>query len=280
MASAAAGAGGYVYIMRHSERQDDGFCEEGSFAHLRETGGHNTDIPITRRGIVLAERAAARLLRECSERGCTIEVVVSSPYLRCIQTSLVVAKLLGKDAVVVDARLREFHSPGDQTVPEKEDVLPRSAGGTCEWRERLPAAVDWTRFDRQTEATSSRGFFRTVRSLAECSGHALEAITESCGPPGSAALLVTHAEILYNLESTVHGGEDDDALDPEYTCISCVQRAAGGGWDIHFSADSEHIDEVPEAARGSPESYGFPADMRPWPAGSGPRGGSTTCSSA
>ena len=92
-----------------------------------------------------------------------------SPELRT-WPSVSCRAVLGKDAVVVDARLREFHSPGDQTVPEKEDVLPRSAGGTCEWRERLPAAVDWTRFDRQTEATSSRGFFRTVRSLAECSG--------------------------------------------------------------------------------------------------------------
>lgn len=76
--------------------------------------------------------------------------------------------MVGVDTVVVDARLREFHSPGDQTVPEQEDVLPRSAGGTCAWRERLPAAVDWTHFDKQTELTSSRGFFRTVRSPAEC----------------------------------------------------------------------------------------------------------------
>lgn len=82
MASAAAGVGGYVYIMRHSERQDDGFCEEGSFSHLRETGGHNADIPLTKRGIILAERAAERLLRDSSDRGCTVGKVVSSPYLR------------------------------------------------------------------------------------------------------------------------------------------------------------------------------------------------------
>lgn len=82
MASAAAVGGGYVYIMRHSERQDDGLCEEGAFSHLRETGGHNTDIPLTKRGIVLAERAADRLLRDFSERGLTLRKVVSSPYLR------------------------------------------------------------------------------------------------------------------------------------------------------------------------------------------------------
>lgn len=76
--------------------------------------------------------------------------------------------MIGVDAVVVDARLREFHSLGDENVPEKEDVLPRSEGGTCAWRERMPATVDWGLFDEQTEAISSRGFFRTVRSQAEC----------------------------------------------------------------------------------------------------------------
>lgn len=109
--------------------------------------------------------------------------------------------------------------------------------------------------------------------------HALETITENCGHEGTAALLVTHAEILYNLESTVLGGEDDDELDPEYTCVSCVQRTTGPGWDLKFSASCKHINDVPEHVRGSPEKYGFPPDMRPWSAGLGPRGTEATCAS-
>lgn len=155
-------------------------------------------------------------------------------------------------------------------------VLPRA--GQLEASQWHRFAYDWC----GRLAAGGGAAAEHVPPFAPRRSHALETIRENCGSPGSAALLVTHAEILFNLESTVLGGEedDDDDLDPEYTCISCLQRTAGPGWDLKFSADSEHIDEVPEGARGCPETYGFPPDMRPWPSGSGPRGAPVLCTSA
>eukprot|EP00913_Durusdinium_trenchii_P009579 g8999.t1 len=96
--SKAAGtilAGSAVAVVRHGEREDTVW---NSLWYQKQ---HPYDCPITAEGVRQA-RDIAKSLHACSNFG----IVVSSPYLRCVQTAVIIAERLGL-MVLLDHELGE-----------------------------------------------------------------------------------------------------------------------------------------------------------------------------
>lgn len=258
-----------VIVMRHSERQDDGSCEEGDNDYLSAVGGVNPDIAITKRGILLAEAAAKTAKAHAHAHGAAVRRVWSSPYLRCIQTAIIAAQNLGIDSVQVDERLREFHFRGDTSVGEITDLRSPEDGGDCVWRTRLPSHVDWSRFDEQTEVgdvgigrvvstSSTQRFVDRVRAAFDAA-----AVLPGC------TLCVSHG--YANEMAAEVSGSSDLVYEAPYTCMS-VLEAHDEKWTLHVPNDFAHLSGVAKAGRGNPATYGLPDTMRYWSDAEGARG--------
>jgi len=76
-----------VYLLRHGERADE--VEENDPGYI----GGTTDPPLTARGIAMAEEAANRLVQLQSDEH-PIHAIYCSPYVRCLQTAVPIARKL------------------------------------------------------------------------------------------------------------------------------------------------------------------------------------------
>jgi broad specificity phosphatase PhoE len=91
----------HVFIMRHAEREDD------IDAGWARTAERPFDTPISAAGKTEARAAGERLRRIAPP----IRVVVTSPFLRCVQTAVAVCEGMNYGtAIVVDNGLSEVHS--------------------------------------------------------------------------------------------------------------------------------------------------------------------------
>ncbi|CAK9051601.1 unnamed protein product [Durusdinium trenchii] len=100
--SKAAGtilAGSAVAVVRHGEREDTVW--NSLWYQSDDAKQHPYDCPITAEGVRQA-RDIAKSLHACSNFG----IVVSSPYLRCVQTAVIIAERLGL-MVLLDHELGE-----------------------------------------------------------------------------------------------------------------------------------------------------------------------------
>jgi len=92
-----------VAVVRHAERADEAW--DSRWLHTEESKRHPFDPPITAKGCQQAEQVA-RVLYGAGG----FHRVVSSPYLRCVQTALVIAERLDLP-VELDHELGEIYGP-------------------------------------------------------------------------------------------------------------------------------------------------------------------------
>eukprot|EP00811_Abedinium_folium_P030013 NODE_4773_length_1849_cov_13.985482.p1 GENE.NODE_4773_length_1849_cov_13.985482~~NODE_4773_length_1849_cov_13.985482.p1 ORF type:complete len:545 (+),score=51.36 NODE_4773_length_1849_cov_13.985482:85-1635(+) len=94
-------------IVRHGERAD--------FASKLATGADVTnwpyDPPLTDTGTAQAKLLASRLLRACEASQTTLNIVVSSPYKRCVRTALLICQQLPSAMLVIDRSIGEVYGP-------------------------------------------------------------------------------------------------------------------------------------------------------------------------
>ena len=102
-----------VAILRHAERQDAAW--DSAWHRTEDAKQHPVDCPITGAGIVEARRMA-ETLRQFGDFG----IIVASPYLRCVQTAIVIADELDL-VVLLDQQIGEVYGPavfgGNKTFP-------------------------------------------------------------------------------------------------------------------------------------------------------------------
>ena len=121
-----------VAVLRHGERQDSVF---GSAWHGTEDfKRYPFDCPISDHAVLEAQQAAHKL------RGfADFDVIVSSPYLRCVQTAIALADALDV-MVLLDYELGEVFGP-----PVFGDLGPIQTGRAWRSRRELHAALqDWS----------------------------------------------------------------------------------------------------------------------------------------
>lgn len=93
-----------VAIVRHGERLDQ--VNPQAWFHSPMGRQFPFDCPLTRRGREMARQVA----EELQKTGLTFGIVVSSPYLRCVQTAGEMAEVLGLK-LCIDAELSEIYGP-------------------------------------------------------------------------------------------------------------------------------------------------------------------------
>lgn len=112
-----------LVVMRHSERLD--FADEDAWFQHPDSRIYPMDPPITSRGRSHA-KVQARLLREFLEsNGAGIDVIITSPYIRCVQTAVHVREVLacrkgGQVPLLIDTEVSEvgiYKKPRGMTDP-------------------------------------------------------------------------------------------------------------------------------------------------------------------
>jgi len=195
-----------VGVLRHTERADSSFAlvDGGMWHHLEDSKKFPFDPPLSDKGIEAARKigeSVQRLARDCDTE---MHSVVSSPFLRCIQTAVEVCAVLGPSCrLLVDCTLGEVYGPSvmGQLKPEKgvmvrtmESVLDlcKKRGVSCEpqlighwrkWPELMPAAR--RRFAKRF-LTYLRRSVRVRRNFlivthADCVGAALSMMPSEVG---------------------------------------------------------------------------------------------------
>lgn len=113
-----------IAVVRHGERLDA--ADPGLWWGTKEGKAYPFDCPLTSHGAKQAYDAGVVL----KNLGCAVDLVVSSPYHRCVQTALVIARVFRAE-LAIDAELGEVYGPrtmgGDDANPPKrrsiEEVL-------------------------------------------------------------------------------------------------------------------------------------------------------------
>jgi len=104
-------------VIRHTERSDAAFAldREGAALRWRESEDAHRwphDPPLSEEGLTSAKDLGKTVRSFAEESGSKIDVVVCSPYTRCMQTGAVICGVLGKGThVLVDESLGEIYGP-------------------------------------------------------------------------------------------------------------------------------------------------------------------------
>ena len=157
----------------------------------------------------------------------SIDVVLTSPKLRAIQTAEPLATLLGVEPVVMDD-LTEYDADADHYIPMEE---LRASGD-----ERFTAMItgEWERFGGQ-----SVGEFRTRIASA------LDSIVGAY--PGQRVVAFCHGGVVNMALAVVLGLDRHLWFDPAYTSISRVQASRSGARSVSSVNESAHLIAVRSA---------------------------------
>ena len=104
----------FLAVCRHAERADDvGALHMGvPWCLMQDSKQWPYDPPLSDAGLVEAEALGDKLQRAVSELCTELHVVITSPYLRCVQTAACVCKAFGKGTkLLIDNTLGEIYGP-------------------------------------------------------------------------------------------------------------------------------------------------------------------------
>lgn len=248
-----AGPNVRIAVVRHGERMDQAHPKK--WLSSPEAKRYPFDCPLTLHG----KRQAAEVAEEFKRRSVHFDVVVSSPYARCIGTAVEICRTLGGLPLCIDAELGEIFSPvyfgeWEHTPPRRtpeevgclvpEDVrvigtmepTPRSvantglaAGGWIghapTWPEevmdgRLRMAARVEQYASRAERLSGAGFLLVTHG--DCVASCMALTRTGTEPKGRSVQKVEYCGWCL-LERTFHAGEGVVGL--------ADQRA---GWNLHF----------------------------------------------
>jgi broad specificity phosphatase PhoE len=112
-----------IGVVRHSERADATWCAKDSWYHAENNLGCSVDPPLSDHGLEEAEAIGHVVhdwVREREDYMCNI---ISSPYLRCVQTAVKICKELGSTSrIIIDYSLGEVRSPDILGAAGKEET--------------------------------------------------------------------------------------------------------------------------------------------------------------
>jgi probable phosphoglycerate mutase len=178
--------------------------------------GVQANPPLTARGVEQAQRLADWLAHE------RIDVVVSSPQRRALETAAPIARLQGTDVVVVDA-LVEFDVHADHYIPVEE----LKATNDPRWR----AMVDGTWHDADGE--NAELFRARVLTAVD---------TLITAYPGQRVVAVCHGGVVNVALGAVLGVDRMLWFDPAYTSLSRIAASRRGVRSVVTLNETAHLD--------------------------------------
>ncbi|CAJ1371154.1 unnamed protein product [Effrenium voratum] len=109
----------FLAVCRHAERADDvGALVQGlPWCLMQDSQQWPYDPPLSDAGLVAAEELGQKLQRTLKELDSELHVVVTSPFLRCVQTAALICRQVRGTRLLIDNSLGEIYGPcimGDQ----------------------------------------------------------------------------------------------------------------------------------------------------------------------
>lgn len=103
-----------IGVVRHTERADSlwSAAHESAWQGSEDFAKFPTDPPLSANGLVEAQEIGQRVYSWAQDSASVVHLVISSPYMRCVQTATEICKELGPSTrLLIDCSLSEVHSP-------------------------------------------------------------------------------------------------------------------------------------------------------------------------
>eukprot|EP00913_Durusdinium_trenchii_P031259 g29266.t1 len=112
----------FAAVVRHAERADDvGALVKGLPWCLMQDSKHwPYDPPLSDAGLAGAEELGWRFRKTFQDLDADLHVVVTSPFLRCVQTAALICQQFGRTKLLIDNSLGEIYGPCIMGEPEPE----------------------------------------------------------------------------------------------------------------------------------------------------------------
>eukprot|EP00930_Biecheleria_cincta_P007422 TRINITY_DN108639_c0_g1_i1.p1 TRINITY_DN108639_c0_g1~~TRINITY_DN108639_c0_g1_i1.p1 ORF type:complete len:465 (-),score=73.30 TRINITY_DN108639_c0_g1_i1:180-1574(-) len=129
--AAVAGSRQVCCVVRHAERADAPYAlyEGAAWTRSSDCQRWRFDPPLSDDGELGALETAAVVKGFVEKAGSSIDIVVTSPYLRCVQTAATICKALGEETrLMIDSSVGEIFGPSifGETEPQNNHLRPPS----------------------------------------------------------------------------------------------------------------------------------------------------------
>ena len=201
-------------LLRHSVRLDDQ-CELSAIADVQwpDRMSRPYDTPIFDQEKPIA---AARAMQKS---GLDFDVVVSSPFRRCLQTASAISKSFGLTSLVVDNRLGEYLPQARRTWAaaglDPGEYVYVTLDDAAQWAGLPEAGVLWDRSAHPVLIESDDDLAERVATVPQICASALERI--QCSSANPHVLLVTHGDVINRLVPSF----DWDPSVGRYRAVEC-----------------------------------------------------------
>lgn len=197
-------------VMRHAERSDYAWEPNDPWVLNPEFHQWPADPPLSEQGIQHAKSVGDGLYNDIQMRDLQDVIIISSPYLRCIQTAAEVCCSFGKTSIFIDNQIGEIWNPDviGYSNGEKPDIRPCTQGRN--WCKDRGVQIEG-------EAMGSWPSWPEKESEAE-NRYALRFLQYSqlCKKRRCAFIFVTHGEGVSSMLRAIPEYEARRVLDIEY----------------------------------------------------------------
>jgi broad specificity phosphatase PhoE len=205
-----------LYLVRHGQRLD----AVDKQWHAKQ-GGDKYDSPLSSTGIMQAEQLARRLQDEA------IDVIISSPYLRALQTAQPIAEALGMP-FYVDAGMGEWQ--GRAMIPHAPDITPPDERVSQFANLDLSHTTTiWPQYPESVPQVFARYRQAVTRLLDVFDGH---------------LLIVGHGRVVTGTAHVLVGKPEREFNYPIAGITRLVQT--GDTWQIDLNGDDRHLQDTPQ----------------------------------
>eukprot|EP00928_Gymnodinium_smaydae_P088227 TRINITY_DN72334_c0_g1_i1.p1 TRINITY_DN72334_c0_g1~~TRINITY_DN72334_c0_g1_i1.p1 ORF type:complete len:266 (+),score=38.39 TRINITY_DN72334_c0_g1_i1:62-859(+) len=203
----------FFAVVRHAERADGLFaftgdmrwCQTDDYRHWQ------FDPPLSNCGHAQAKEMAATLQDASERQGSPINVVISSPYARCIQTAVAICQELPRARLLVDRSLGEVFGPS--VMGETEPICPvRPLSDVMEYCEQQGVTFNgstlgkWPSWPEDLKAARRRFANRFLTYLHRASKAKRNFVLVTHGDCVGAALAMMPSHAEQRVERIEYGG--------------------------------------------------------------------------
>jgi len=232
-------------VARHAERADASYAlyRGAPYVQSEEYEQFPFDPPLSDDGEAGAIETAHSIKNFVDQHDTTIHVVVSSPYLRCVQTAASICRVLGPSTILMfDASCGEIFGPSVISKEQPEHVYRdfNTILEECKARGVHRVAPVCVGTQPQWPETIPEGRQRFAESFL----HYVQRGTDKARN----FLVVTHGDCVAAAASLLPGTQDIRAVEPGGVLMASRVRPPGPGdaWSIISSerSDDKHVERV------------------------------------
>jgi len=111
----------HIFVTRHGARIDNGPDRYPNWLHQQKRHQRRTDAHLSPIGNEEARELALAIQQRCQEQSITLQYIVSSPFIRCLETAHAVALFMKKTVLIqVEPGISEVGSSSSSMGSEEE----------------------------------------------------------------------------------------------------------------------------------------------------------------